>query len=478
MNGDGSDVHPLLAELAREGVLLCPRCRESALRVEASGLRCSTCRVLHPARHGVVDLFGLTTHPAGEPSADARALARRIADVLALDDVGAVTAVLHRAEHTTAGSGPFDAEIHDLADRFGVAGPAPDESVADGQGDPGDRAELLVERHYVPAALPLGARVFCNVRFHNAGTTTVSSLSDPPVTIRSRWGSARLHGHDCEARVRLPLPLLPGRSLTIPVPVDVPRRPGRQVLEIGPDIEGRPWSSAGSLLVDVEVVESREPAAVAVAERPGLSYADEHVAALEMFTAAAAPLLARPKRRLLEIGGGASPQLAWLGHDLVNVDISLPLLELGSLWYATHADRAVNRRVAFLAADACALPFPDGLFDAVVMFATLHHFPTPEILLTECRRLMHPDGLVAVLCEPVSTTLEAADVLRDLRKGINEQVFSVDEYVRIARAAGLAPVEVVVAGGSLRMVLRRGTASGERFDVVRGHTPADAASTP
>jgi ubiquinone/menaquinone biosynthesis C-methylase UbiE len=193
----------------------------------------------------------------------------------------------------------------------------------------------------------------------------------------------------------------------------------------------------------------------------------------------AAELLAVPDRKILEIGGGAAPQISWFGpHDAVNVDINLPLLELGSLWYEHHAD-GVSDRVAFLCADATQLPFADETFDIVAMFATLHHFPEPEVLLRECRRLLRPGGVVAVLCEPVGASIETPDALRDLEKGINEQMFTVAEYEAIFAAAGLAPVAGNQVAGSLRALLRGAEASGASFtEVTPVPAPAVAESPP
>lgn len=55
------------------------------------------------------------------------------------------------------------------------------------------------------------------------------------------------------------------------------------------------------------------------------------------------------KARILEVGSGTHPPTAWLtDHEVLALDISSPLLELGALYFA---DRFTDR-LGFLCADA------------------------------------------------------------------------------------------------------------------------------
>jgi SAM-dependent methyltransferase len=253
----------------------------------------------------------------------------------------------------------------------------------------------------------------------------------------------------------------------VPIEIGVPSEPGHHRLLVCPVVEGRRWADEAGIEVPVEVRPDAGTVEAALDLRPGdvpLDYAADHDVALKMLGRRAADILAAPGRRLLEIGGGASPQISWFGpHEVVNVDISMPLLELGALWYRSRAPADVAANVAFLCADAYRLPFDDDTFDVVAMFATLHHFAEPEALLAECRRVASGDGLVAVLCEPVRDSLEADVIVRDLLKGVNEQVFTVPEYLRIFAAAGLRVTDGDQSGGSLRAFLVPSEPSGERF---------------
>ena len=391
------------------------------------------------------------------------------------ETVAAVAEVLRRAASMSAHHDEFDAEIRDIADRFGIDAPvAPVAPEVTAIPPAPEVLDVGVERHYIPDRLPPGERVTCNVRFRNQGTESFSSASATPITVGVRWfdGDGRLVPLP-EHRTRFPITMTPGRAVTLPVELDTPAREGVYSLVVCPVIEHRRWVFESGFAASVTVQSGSVRHALDLQpDAQALPYAEDHEVARLMLEQQAAGLLAVPGRRILEIGVGAAPQVSWFGpHDAVNVDINLPLLELGSLWYDHHADE-VTDRVAFLCADATDLPFESETFDIVAMFATLHHFPQPEVLLRECRRLLRPKGLLAVMCEPVGASLESIDTLRDLEKGINEQVFTAAEYEAIFAAAGLAPVAGNQVGGSLRALLTRAAGSDRSFTPVAPIPPS------
>ena len=464
----------MIRRLAVDGRLRCAACGHASWRPDSDDLTCVACETAVPTYNRVADMHGLAPdHTAADPSR-ALALARPVAEALDLPrdeaSIAAVAEVLGRAS-MTAHDADLDAEIRDIADRFGIVEGTepPVESAAPTR--PPEPLGLVVERHYLPDAFEAGTKVTCNVRFRNRGAVALTSTSDPPLLIGYRWLDARGALVPAgEHRTRIPIVVSPGRAITLPVEVEVPCTVGRHTLVVCPVIECERWAPECGAAKSVEIRRevSRDHRFDLRREVEGLTYAEDHEVALKQLGTEAASLLASPGRRILEIGGGASPLVAWLGpHDAVNVDISLPLLELGSRWYAHHRPGAEDERIAFMCADATHLPFEGDSFDVVALFATLHHFPKPEGLLSECRRTLTRDGLVAVLCEPVNDTLETDETLRDLDKGVNEQVFTIPEYVRIFAAAGLEPIAGNLAGGSLRAFLRRTDPSGECFDDVR-----------
>jgi SAM-dependent methyltransferase len=103
----------------------------------------------------------------------------------------------------------------------------------------------------------------------------------------------------------------------------------------------------------------------------------------------------RPGQRVLDVAAGAGNAAipaARAGADVVASDLTPELLEVGE-----QSARAEGLSLAWRAADAEALPFADGEFDAViscvgVMFAP-HHQEAADELVRVCR----PGGTISVL---------------------------------------------------------------------------------
>jgi len=85
------------------------------------------------------------------------------------------------------------------------------------------------------------------------------------------------------------------------------------------------------------------------------------------------------KAHVLEVGSGEG-SLQDLVEDYTGLDIS------------ATARRKYHKR--FIQADARAMPFPDGEFDAIWTIWVLEHVPNPEQALREIRRVLKPNGLL------------------------------------------------------------------------------------
>ena len=103
----------------------------------------------------------------------------------------------------------------------------------------------------------------------------------------------------------------------------------------------------------------------------------------------------RPGQRILDLaaGTGASAvSLARSGADVVAADFSPGMISEGRRRYGAI------RNLRFVQADATALPFEDGEFDAVTMSFGLRNVNDPKQALRELRRVTRPGGRI-VVCE-------------------------------------------------------------------------------
>jgi demethylmenaquinone methyltransferase/2-methoxy-6-polyprenyl-1,4-benzoquinol methylase len=105
-----------------------------------------------------------------------------------------------------------------------------------------------------------------------------------------------------------------------------------------------------------------------------------------------AALALGPGQRCLDLAAGtgvSTEELARSGAFVVGADLSLGMLQVG------HRARP---GVALVAADALALPFADGAFDAVTVSFGLRNFVDPVAGLAELARVTRPGGRL-VVCE-------------------------------------------------------------------------------
>ncbi|NKM19687.1 methyltransferase domain-containing protein [Rhizobium laguerreae] len=122
------------------------------------------------------------------------------------------------------------------------------------------------------------------------------------------------------------------------------------------------------------------------------------IAETAWFPWVAAQLSLKPGDRVLDVGCG--PAWFWAATaGLLPADLDLTLADLSP----GMVDEAVARcgalpfgSVRGCQADAAALPFEDGAFDAVVAMHMLYHLPDPAAGIADMPRVLRPGGLLAV----------------------------------------------------------------------------------
>jgi SAM-dependent methyltransferase len=159
---------------------------------------------------------------------------------------------------------------------------------------------------------------------------------------------------------------------------------------------------------------------------------------------AVAERVGRGPARVLEVGCGEGSNLWFLGEArrswrLVGVDISAAKVDFA---------RRTQPAVALAAADALALPFPDGTFDAVVCRDLLHHVNWDRHgVIDEALRVVRPGGLLLVLEGRGTTVLNRVFALAyPVERGMRD---STPASLSALLAAHGAPTLTFVEGSSL-----------------------------
>lgn len=155
-----------------------------------------------------------------------------------------------------------------------------------------------------------------------------------------------------------------------------------------------------------------------------------------------------PRGRLLEVGCGQGPYVAWAARHgfpaVVGVDLS-PLILL-------EAQKRVRgesdpERVHLVAADAAALPFRRGVFDVILCTQVIEHVPDEAAALDDMRRLATQDAWLVLSTDNRANRITQALLLPStvLRRLLHRSAwhppfphrsYAMAEFCALARRAG------------------------------------------
>ena len=442
--------------------LVCPGCGAD-LRSGSAELQCLRCGLAYPVVQGVPMLLPglrITPGPAPDPG-----FVEDIARVAAPDAPDQARAAMHdlfstrfhfperqlgteghRFLHRLRSSGFAIRDAHPTA-------PAPEPPAATGS--------VALTLATAPDSVRAGQPFWVQLRIANnsasvlratgADAAMLSCSVEPPSRWRGLW---RRVAEAPPSRLLVDLP--PGQALTQPVHITAAARTGPVTYRI---------ALAGVADLDVSVVgvpaSAPDPLTVEWPYSPIVrDYGSDHARGIELMRGWLHERLGRlTAPRMLELGGNASPLLqrdaVGLGSArLFNLDIDPFGLVFGTVQRRISGERPIQDVLA----DGMRLPFPDASLSAIVMFATLHHFPDPAALLRHLAVKLAPGGLICACCEPVGhVTHEAlpADFREELLNGICEQAFEPWEWRSLFDRAGLAIAHVQHDRGSLKVALER-----------------------
>ena len=334
-------------------------------------------------------------------------------------------------------------------------------AAAEGAGDGQPGCRWVTD--YIPRAMAPNDAILANVRFENCGTGPMRHDGEGRVGIAFAWTDQAGQPVPVEPyRTPLPVDLPPGQAITLPVRLIAPPVAGRYTLVLRMVMEGVRWLEPehGPLCIHVRPGAAFVPPVHwALNRHAPASYVADQARGIAMLRAWLKRGAPSPVKLLLEIGGNAKPAVAHVPGRSYNVDVDLLGLQVG------HVAQLARRRgvwpppdpgrstVSFVCADARNLPFPERYFDAIVMFAALHHLPEPAALLRRLRGYLRPGGFIGLFCEPVGQIWPGAvdpAFAAELEHGVNEQGFSLAEYAQMFAAAGLQAADLIVDHNSLK----------------------------
>lgn len=456
-NTPEADAHdlPPCADLSTrpESPFCCVRCNGPALSESGSNLLCNSCGFSFPIIFGVPLL--VSSFDVSEVACRlTEETARKVCGTLGIEANPTVLARLRSilSKNYHIGDLAQVAENNYFLNRLmvGESEKRPRDKDRCGEAPINQEVRYSIDLHYIAEKLPQSRQVTYNVRLTNRGKSTISSLHDNPIYLSYQFVDSR--GDAIQGRrTKLPIELLPGRSLTMPIVIDTPQTVGSYDLVIQLVHEYVAWLSEGASLHSVEVCTTLPSAPWDSWHVTGInhgSYDADHEAGRKML---AERLQLQAKPRVLEIGACCNPMMCGLCEDLHCIDIDMQTLQVGHL-----IAEQKNLPVRYVCADGGKLPYREQSFDWIIMFSTLHHFADPGQVLGNLKRYLKPQGRIAVMCEPLGHYIDG-DIyeafIDELEQGINEQTFSLEEYCSIIERAQLSVDLAVVDVGSVKLIL-------------------------
>ncbi|MGH8185602.1 MAG: class I SAM-dependent methyltransferase, partial [Steroidobacteraceae bacterium] len=159
-----------------------------------------------------------------------------------------------------------------------------------------------------------------------------------------------------------------------------------------------------------------------------------------------------PHDVVVEIGAGT----CWLSHMLnrlgcrtISIDVSPTALALGRQLFERDPRTKWTLEPAFMPYDGRHLPLDDASCDRIVINDAFHHVPNQRELLSEMRRVLRTDGLVA-MSEPGYGHGSAEHSVSEAESGVLENELVLEDVAALATAVGFGDARVVVASPLVR----------------------------
>ena len=109
-----------------------------------------------------------------------------------------------------------------------------------------------------------------------------------------------------------------------------------------------------------------------------------------------ADLATSPARRVLDIGCGTGVFARRVAEALPKCNVAGLDISEGMIQVANEKVTD-DERMSFTVGDSEKLPFEDGSFDVITCSNSVHHYPKPDVVLGEFRRVLAPGGRAMIV---------------------------------------------------------------------------------
>ncbi len=162
------------------------------------------------------------------------------------------------------------------------------------------------------------------------------------------------------------------------------------------------------------------------------------------------------KGRVLDIACGPGTygrRIASPSKEVFGIDVSMGMLRQGAAYVAKEGAPNVH----FARARVEALPFEDGVFDAVLCCGSLHLFADTVIALREMARVMKPGAILSVFTFTAGRggILKYRRVRKWSRRHHGLHVFELSEMERYLIASGFTDFQPEISGSILTFSARK-----------------------
>ena len=258
-------------------------------------------------------------------------------------------------------------------------------------------------------------------------------------------------------RSRIPIPMINGKELTIPIKIEVPDVLDDCFFTFHLVHEGIEWFPEFSQAKYTIINDSLNIPNLKEGQDGDFNYVEDLKICSDMINSIGLSTHTGNDDNaalFVEIASGFHPQLLLNRNhnsDVICIDLCLPELQLANIYYR---DNLPDSKFIMLSGDCMDLPLGHNSVNLFVICAALHHFSNPVELLKSLKLYLKPSGKILLLREPSFVNPEDSNFIRELSLGFNEQQFHIDEWISIFEVADFQIDEIRIDfGGSLKAIL-------------------------